>query len=87
MQDTAEKNRIIPLTAWPKFHPWPTVSALRHLVFNAASRKNSKGETIPGNGLDKALIRRGRRILIREASFFEWLEEQNSKAALGLRGD
>ncbi len=27
------KPRLIPLTEWPNYHPWPTVSGLRHLVF------------------------------------------------------
>ncbi len=77
---TATATRFIPITEWPKYHPWPSVSALRHMVFESEERKNSKGQKIPGNGMSKAIVRRGRRILIRESSFFEWLEEQNGAA-------
>ncbi len=82
MQDNTNSTRVIPLTTWPEYHPWPSISALRHLVFNAEPRKNSKGETIVGNGLEKALIRRGRRVLIHEGRFFEWLDEQNNSDAV-----
>jgi hypothetical protein len=59
-------RRVIPLTEWPKHHPWPPLGGLRHLVFYANR-----------NGFDKVVKRAGRRVLIDEAAFFEWLEEQN----------
>ncbi len=80
MQDRTDNNRVIPLTAWPNFHPWPTVSALRHMVFESEDRKNSKGQKIPGNGMAKAIVRRGRRVLLHEGRFFHWLDEQNGGA-------
>jgi len=27
------QTRLIPLTDWPKHHPWPPLGGLRHLVF------------------------------------------------------
>ena len=29
--------RIIPLSKWEQFHPWPTTAGLRHLVFHAGN--------------------------------------------------
>lgn len=54
--------------------------SLRNLIFLADDRKTSKG-IISGNGLDMALVRIGRKLLIDEAKFFEWLE--NLQAAKG----
>ena len=31
------RNRFIPLAQWENFHPWPTVSGLRHLRFYGAT--------------------------------------------------
>ena len=59
--DTSAPDRIIPLTMWPHYHPWPPIGGLRHLVFFA-----------PENGFDHCLIRKGRRVLISERRFFEW---------------
>jgi hypothetical protein len=56
---------------------------MRALIFNASPRQTSKG-VIPGNGLDFALVRIGRKVLINEARFFEWVEQQatlNGRAA------
>ena len=50
-------------------------SALRFLIFNADERTNSRGETIPGNGLAPAIIRIGRKVLIDEDKFLEWIEQ------------
>ncbi len=60
------KTRYIPLTEWPKYHSWPPIGGLRHLVFYAEE-----------NGFDKAIRRAGRRVLIDEQAFFEWLDAQN----------
>ena len=49
--------------------------SLRNLIFLAESRKTSKG-VIKGNGLDVALVRIGRKLLIDEEKFFQWVEEQ-----------
>ena len=59
-------TRLIPLTDWPKIHPWPKLGGLPHLVFNARE-----------NGFDRVIRRVGRRVLIDEAAFFAWVEEQN----------
>ena len=59
------KTRYIPLTQWPKYHPWPGIGGLRHLVFFAGN-----------NGFDKVIRRAGRRVLIDEQAFFEWMDRE-----------
>lgn len=49
--------------------------SLRNLIFLAESRKTSKG-TIECNGLNVALVRIGRKVLIDEEKFFQWIDEQ-----------
>lgn len=58
-----------------------TQLALRNLVFKATPRNSSKGE-IPGNGLLEcgAIIRLGRKILIDEERFFQWVQAQQKGA-------
>ena len=51
--------------------------SLRNLIFHASPRHSSRGP-IDGNGLNVALIRIGRKVLINEAKFFGWLEEKGS---------
>lgn len=52
-----------------------TPSAIRCNIFKSDSRLNSRGETIPGNGLAAhgAIIRRGRRVLIDLDRYGAWL--------------
>jgi hypothetical protein len=67
-----------PVTLWP--HKWPTQAGWRALIFNAESRKTSRG-TIVGNGLIEAgVIRRvNRRVLANPARFYAWVETQGAK--------
>lgn len=56
-------TRYIPVTQWQKYHPWPPLGGLRHLVFNAAT-----------NGFDAVVRRCGRRVLIDEQAFLAWMQ-------------
>lgn len=58
--------RLIPVTEWNKYHPYPPIGGLRHLIFY--------GKT---NGFAKVVRRVGRRVLIDEAAFFAWVVAQN----------
>ncbi|MBX7149422.1 hypothetical protein K1X76_10110 [bacterium] len=60
-----EKTKLIPITKWADFHPWPPVGGMRHLVFNAKR-----------NGFDYCLVKVGRRVLIDEGKFFDWVDAQ-----------
>lgn len=67
-QPDAGTRRLIPLTRWPDFHPWPTVSALRHLRFHQES-----------NGFKRAFRTVGRRVLIDEVEFFDAVDQQHAR--------
>lgn len=59
-------------------HPAFSQGSLRNLIFLSESRASSKGK-IPGNGLDVALVRVGRKVLIDEAKFFSWIDAQQGR--------
>ena len=61
-------TRLIPLTEWSRHHPWPGRNGLRHLVFHSKT-----------NGFHKVVKRVGRRVLLDEQAFFEWVDEQNQE--------
>lgn len=50
-----------------KKYPWLTMGGVRHYIFHATT-----------NGIDahKVIMRIGRKILINETRFFEWLDSQ-----------
>ena len=52
-----------------------TQGSMRALIFASKRRHTSRGD-IEGNGLDGALVRLGRKVLIDEGAFFEWIEAQ-----------
>ncbi len=58
-------------------HPCFSQASLRNLIFHGKPRKTSRG-VIPGNGLEVALKRIGRKILICEEKFFEWVDQQSA---------
>ena len=62
-------RRLIPVPQFNKYHPDPSPAALRWLIF--CNR----------DGFSKCVVRRGRRVLIDEVKYFEWLNDQNKNAA------
>lgn len=60
-------TRYIPVSEWGKYHDYPTVSAMRNYIV--------KSET---NGFDKVFFKKGDRVIIDEAKFFEWLKRGNN---------
>lgn len=64
-------TRYIPVPRWNDHHDWPRHGGLRNLIFN---RKT--------NGLDQfAVVKKiGKRVLIDEAAFFEWVANQGKGA-------
>jgi hypothetical protein len=67
-ENIATETKLIPLTDWPKHHPWPPLGGLRHLVFHSKT-----------NGFDQVIKRASGRVLIDEAAFFRWVEQNNAK--------
>lgn len=55
------QERLIPVTKWNEFHPWPPVGGLRHLILH---RKT--------NGFESCVRKIGRSVLIDERAFLEW---------------
>lgn len=68
IESAKPQTRLIPVTKWNEHHQWPPTGGLRHLIFFAKD-----------NGFDKVIRRCGRRVLIDESAFFQWMEEQNAK--------
>ena len=62
-----KQTKYIPIPDWNKHHPWPTAVGLRNLIYHKDQ-----------NNFAKVIKRVGRRILIDEAAFFQWVEEQSS---------
>lgn len=60
-------TRFIPAPEWGNHHPWPKIGGLRNLIFNRHK-----------NGLDKfgAIKKIGKRVLIDERAFFDWVANQ-----------
>lgn len=58
-------TRFVPLSKWAEHYDWPTVPAMRWMLYNAST-----------NGLDRfnATRRVGRRILIDPEAFHRWID-------------
>jgi hypothetical protein len=59
------QTRYIPVPNWERYHDWPRIGGLRNLIFNKHK-----------NGFDKVIKKVGKRVLIDEAAFFQWVENQ-----------
>jgi hypothetical protein len=76
---------LLDCSEFSKRHPCFTEGSLRKIIFESKPRLNSKGETIPGNGFDRAIKRIGRpgsrkpRVLIDAAEFFAAIDALNGK--------
>lgn len=66
IHSTQPTRRLIPVADWPKYHPWPPIGGLRHIIFNADT-----------NGFAPAIKRVGRNVLIDEPVWFQIIDEQN----------
>jgi len=59
-----EENRLFTVKQWAQTHPWPSESALRHLIFRNI------------DGFRDVVIRQiGKRLLISEVAFQQWVEK------------
>jgi hypothetical protein len=57
-----------------------TEPAIRDLILHSRDRLNSRGEKVSGNGLDEAIVRVGRKVLIDEPKFIEIIAERSKRA-------
>ena len=78
---------LVTVEQFSERNPAFTPPAVRNLIFKAESRQASKGE-IPGNGLLEvgAILRIGRKVLIDEDRFFDWVRRQNVPSQQAARG-
>lgn len=69
---------IFTVAQFAERNPAFTQPALRNLIFKAEERQSTKG-VIDGNGLLEAgaIIRHGRKVMLHEQRFFDWLDAQN----------
>lgn len=82
IQEHKPARRLVTVRQFSERNPAFSQGSIRNLIFLSKRRKTSQGG-IPGNGLQVALVRVGRKILIDEGKFFEWLDEQNDQAIAG----
>lgn len=66
-QTSTEIRRLIPVTRFNHYHPDPSVSSIRWMIFTNK------------DGFQRCVVRRCNRVLIDEAEYFKWLAEQNDK--------
>ena len=64
-----QRPRYIPVPSWENYHDWPRIGGLRNLIFNKDK-----------NGFAKVVKKVGKRVLIDEAAFFEWVANQGNGA-------
>lgn len=71
---------LLTISQFAERNPAFSQSALRNLVFKAEEREGANGK-IPSNGLIEAgaIVRIGRKVLVDEARFFEWVELINAR--------
>ncbi len=60
------KPRLLTINQFLSEHPFNTSGGLRALIFNGKS-----------TGFDRVVKRIGRKVLIDENKFFEWVDEKN----------
>ena len=75
--DSSSQIRILStVRQFSEKNPAFSQGSLRNLIHLSKKRYCSKGD-IQGNGLDMALVRIGRKIMIDDHKFFEWIDAQN----------
>lgn len=62
------KEKLIPLSKWNNYYDYPTVLAIRQLVFYNKS-----------NFVETVIRRIGNRMYINVDAFFEWVEKKEGK--------
>jgi len=78
IQDVEAGKRLVTVKQLVQLngYSWLSESALRHLLFAAKPRQNSRGEELPSNGLATAIIRIGRKVLLDLDEFDAWIDAQ-----------
>lgn len=79
--ETAAPRQLHTVLQFAERYPAFSPASLRDLIFKSSDRTNSRGDRIPGNGLEQsgAIVRLGRRVLLDEQAFFRWIAEQQKQ--------
>ena len=72
MTENIKNTQLLTVNQFVEKHQFATFGGLRHLIFYANT-----------NGFSKVIKRIGRRILLDETAFFEWVEENNKNKEVG----
>lgn len=72
------KPTLLTISQFSNKHQAFSQASLRWLIFQSKPRHSSKGVVKP-NGLESALVRIGRKILIDEDKFFIWAKQQSNQ--------
>jgi hypothetical protein len=81
MTEPRNRPRLLDLRQLVAVYPAIKLRTLRYWVQKASPRQVSQGgrrRTLPGNGLEAAIIRKGRIVLLDEDLFLAWLYKHNS---------
>lgn len=82
LHNMSQQQTLLSVTQFASKHPAFSENALRALIYASKPRKRSASKSglpdIPGNGMAGSIIKLGRRILLDEQAFLEWV---NSHAA------
>ncbi|MDH5527835.1 MAG: hypothetical protein OEY97_11070 [Nitrospirota bacterium] len=80
MDPAAPPPVLLSVRQFAERHPAFPEATLRDFIYHADERYSSRG-IVPGNGLLPAIYRVGRKVLIDEAGFFEWLGRFRGRGA------
>jgi hypothetical protein len=81
MIEPKDRPHFLTLRQLVAAYPAIKLRTLRYWVQRAAPRDVSQGgrrRTLPGNGLEPAIIRKGRVVFIDEALFLDWLYDRRT---------
>jgi hypothetical protein len=59
-------SRVIPITKWKDYHPWPSEGSIRYMFFQNKY------------GFRECVVKCGRRILLNEAKFYVWMQRHGT---------
>lgn len=80
---------LLSVTQFASKHPAFSENALRALIFASKPRKRSASKSgladIPGNGMAGSIIKLGRRILLDEQAFLEWVNSHTAERVSKVR--
>jgi hypothetical protein len=78
MAQTQPLKKYLSVKQVAESHPGISERTLRHWIFGAKERRswiNGEVQVIPGNGFDRVMVQKGKKILIDEVALLSWLSD------------